>query len=57
MADVLIIEPNSEKTIEEFAKIAGISVKQAHFIEHLRARYIAHEYDYVKKPLKMVEVR
>lgn len=57
MADVLIIEPNDEKKIEEFAKIAGISIQQAKFIDHLRSRYIAHEYDYVKKPLEIVEVR
>lgn len=48
MSKVVIVEPNNARRIAKFAETLGISIEKAKFIEHMRAHYIAWEYDYVK---------
>lgn len=57
MTKVLIIEPNKEKDIINFAESMGISIEKAKFIDYMRSHYITWEYDYIKKPTKVLEAR
>lgn len=58
MSKFLVLEPNTEKRIREFAEMMNIPLEKAQYIEHMRAHYITHEYDYIKKPSsKALEAR